>query len=273
MSVPVRTTLAAVGLAAAFALAPSDASAGGSVKMLVLKEHGIGTAAQAQPFIDKIMAAAAQQNGWAGASGVYHTTRSGAEAFVQSDKPSYGILSLSAFLAFMGKHNVEPIGQVSSSTSGGQQYFLVSKNQADINACKGKTLATDHGDDPKFINKVVFDGKYALTDFTLVTTTRPIQTLKKVDAGEAECALIDDAQLGQVASAAPGLKTVWTSGKLIPLVVVAFPSADKAEKTKFQGNLGNLCASAGNACKEVGITALTSANAATYDAIIKAYNK
>ena len=54
---------------------------------------------------------AAQQNGWSGAKGAYHTSRSNAEGFVNSDKPHFGILSLAAFLDFRGKYNVEVIGQ------------------------------------------------------------------------------------------------------------------------------------------------------------------
>ena len=41
----------------------SVSEAGGDVKIFVLKEHGVGGATQAQPFVDKFVAIAAKKNG------------------------------------------------------------------------------------------------------------------------------------------------------------------------------------------------------------------
>ncbi|MEO5731074.1 MAG: hypothetical protein ABI134_11645, partial [Byssovorax sp.] len=57
----VRSTLAVLGLATASVVASPPASAdGGSVGVLVLKEHGVGSSAQAQPYVDKFVALAAK---------------------------------------------------------------------------------------------------------------------------------------------------------------------------------------------------------------------
>lgn len=272
--VPVVPVVAA--LAAALALVSSPSSAGDTVNVLVLKEHGVGTAAQAQPYVDKLMAAAAKANGWSAAKGGYHTGRADAEKWIGTEKPRYGILSLAAFLGLRGKHNLEVVGQVSAARAGGQQYHLISKTQSDAAGCKGKALATDHGDDVKFVDNVVFGGKQKLADFKVVTTTRPIQTLKKVTAGEADCALIDDAQLAELAKVEGGaaVKSVWKSDKLPPMVVVAFPSAPAADKKTFQTNLGKLCEGDGKTvCSEVGISSMKSASSADYQAVITAYGK
>src|SRR5262249_29739718 len=149
----------------------------GSVGILVLKEHGVGSAAQAQPYVDKFVAIAAKRNGWSDAKGQYHTTRASADTWSAANKPHYGILSLGGFLRLKGKHNLEVIGQVTVARAGGQQYHLISSSQGDLAACKGKRLATDHGDDPKFIDNVVSGGKFKLGDFTMVATTRPLQTI------------------------------------------------------------------------------------------------
>jgi hypothetical protein len=101
-----------------------------------------------------------------------------------------------------------------------------------------------------------------VTDFTLVATTRPVQTIKKVIAGEAECALIDDAQFAELGKIEGGaaLKSVWKSDKLPPMVVVAFPSAPAAERSAFKGSLGQICGGDGKAaCGEVGIKDLSAA--------------
>lgn len=280
MRLSLRSLLAPLALsatvAATVAVAPTDAHADNDVNVLVLKEHGVGTAAQAQPYVDKLVVMAAKQAGWASAKGSYQTTRTGAEKYITDGKPHFGILSLAAFLGLKDKHKLEIIGQVASSRAGGQQYHLISKNAADAAGCKGKQLATDHADDTKFIDNVVFGAKMKLSEFTLVATTRPIQTVKKVIAGEAECALVDDAQYAELANVegAGGIKSVWKSDKLPPMVIVAFPSAPAAEKKGFQGAFGKVCEGDGkDVCKEVGISAMKTAATTDYQTVITAYTK
>ncbi|MBK8254144.1 MAG: hypothetical protein IPK82_15940 [Polyangiaceae bacterium] len=271
-----RSLLTPLGFAAAAFMVADSANAAGDVGVLVLKEHGVGSAAQAQPYVDKLVALAAKHSGWSGAKGSYQTTRTGAEKFITDSKPNYGILSLAAFLGLKDKHKLDVIGSVSSSRAGGQQYHLVSKNAADAAGCKGKALASDHADDQKFIDNVVFAGKMKLADFTLTATTRPIQTIKKVVADEAECALIDDAQFAELANVegASAIKSVWKSDKLPPMVIVAFPTASADERKGFQGAFGKVCEGDGkDVCKEVGISAMKTASVADYQTVITAYAK
>lgn len=252
---------------------PAQAAEG--VNVLVVKEHGVGGAAQAQPFIDKLVAVVAKMNGWASASGKYVTKREQAEEYIHSSEPHYGIISLAAFLGLGAKHKLDVVGKAEVSTAGGRQYHIVSKNAADLAGCKGKTLASDHADDPRFIEKVVAGGSFVLADFTLVATTRPVQTLKKVTGGEAECALIDDAQLAELGKIEGGaaVKSVWKSKELPPMVIVAFPSAPAEGRKAFAGSLGKVCQGDGAAvCREAGLKALKTAGAADYAEVVSAYN-
>jgi hypothetical protein len=272
-----RSIVGATAVATAVGLLSATAAAGGGqVGILVLREHGVGSAAQAQPYIDKFVGIAARQNGWAGAKGEYHATRANAESFISAQKPQYGILSLGAFLGLKSKHNLEVIGQVNVSRAGGQQYHLISKTASDLAGCKGQALASDHADDAKFIEKVVAKGAFKLGDFKLVTTTRPLQTIKKVVNGDATCALIDDAQLAELShiDGAAGVKSIWASDKLPPMVLVAFPAASAADRKAFQGTLGKLCEGEGKStCGEVGILSLKSAGTQDYASVISAYDK
>lgn len=275
---PALSSLAALTvLTALTAFAPAPASAGdGTVHVLVLKEHGVGSAAQAQPFVDKLVAHTAKRNGWADAKGQYHSAREAAETYIKEQRPRYGILSLGAFLGLRDKHGLEVLGQVSAARAGGQQYHLISRSAADLAGCKGKRLASDHADDARFLEGVVAKGKFKLGDFTLVATTRPVQTLKKVIGGEAECALVDDAQLAELAhlKGAEGVRSVWASDKLPPMVIVAFPAAPAAERKALQGSLKTLCDAEGKAtCAEVGIDTIKAAAAADLQAVIAAYGK
>lgn len=269
--------VALLGVALTTCVALLSASAeGDTVGILVLKEHGVGSPSLAQPYLDRFVALAAEQNEWGNAKGMYYTNRSGAETFIQEQKPHYAILSLAPFLALKDKYHLQVIGQVAVTLVGGKQYSLISKRATDLAGCKGNSLATDHADDVRFIDKVVAAGKFKLADFKLVQTQRPLQTIKKVIEDAADCALVDDAQVTELAhlEGADGVRPVWTSAELPPMVVVAFPNAPADERTRFQENLGKICDDDGkNACAEVGIVSLRDAGAADYAAVVKAYGK
>ena len=95
--------------------------------------------------------------------------------------------------------------------------------------------------------------------------------MKKVVDDQDACALIDDAQLPSADSA--GLKQVWASAKLPPMVIVAFPSASAEGRKTFQSNMGKLCQGSGaQLCAQVGLQSLKAAGPAGYAAVIAAYN-
>lgn len=265
----------AAALLSTLALAPREADAVEGVNILILKEHGVGSAASAQQYVDTLVAAVAKQNGWAAAAGKYHTARSSAKTWIKEADPHYGILSLGAFLDLRGTYKLDVIGSAEVVGGGGLQYSIVSASAASLADCKGKTLGTDHGDDVRFIDKVVSASDFDLADFQVVDTKRPVKTIKGAIAGEVVCALIDDAQLASVAKTEGGdrLKTVWQSKALPPMVVVAFPSAPAAERKAFTPNLGKVCSGDGaSACKEVGLAKLSATGNETYAAVIKAYD-
>lgn len=246
------------------------------VWILVVKEHGVSSPTLVQPYLDRFVAIAAEQNDWTDAKGQYYNNRSAAEAFIQTRQPHYGIFSLPAFLALRAKYELEVLGQVAVSLAGGRQYSLISKSETDLAGCRRKTVASDHTDDARFIERVVAGGEFTLADFTVVQTQRPLQTVKKVINGEAVCVLIDDAQLAELPhlEGADGLRTVWKSAELPPMVMTAFPTAPEAERKRFQEHLANLCDNDGqSACAQVGIVSLKAAGAKDYAAVVAAYGQ
>jgi hypothetical protein len=269
--------LSVAALGAAFAtIAPARSHAGQEVGIVVLKEHGVGSAAQAQPFVDKFVALAAKKAGWGSAKGRYLTERKAAEELIDKEKPQFGILSLAAFLAMKEPRKLETLGRATVSRAGGQEYHLVSKTAGDLAGCKGQKLATDHADDAKFVERVVAKGAFKLSDFQLEATKRPLQGMKMVLKDEAKCALIDDAQLAEMASLEGGkdLRSVWKSDKLPPLVIVAFPSASPDEKTALRAQIGKMCEADGKPiCGEIGIAALEPATDDAYAQVLAAYRK
>jgi len=246
------------------------------VLILVVKEHGVSAASYAQPYVDKFAVLAAAVNNWPSAKGIYLTNRGEAQTFMASNKPTFGIFSLPAYLALRQKHQMRVVGQVSAALVGGRQYSLVSSAATDLKGCKGKTLATDHADDPRFLDRVVAAGQFTLKDFQLLPTQRPLQTIRKVVNGDAVCALIDDAQLAELAhiEGAGAVRPVWQSAELPPMPLVAFPKATAAMSKGFQDNLGKLCENeAKSTCEEVGIQSLRAASDNEYAALLTAYGK
>ena len=244
------------------------------VGIVVLNEHGVGNASLSQPYLDQMVAIAATQNNWGAARGQYCTSRSAAEVFIRSQAPHYGIFSLAAFLAMRRSYRLEVIGTVEVSLVGGRQYHVISQEAANLDACRGRTLATNHGDDPRFVNRIVLAGASKLADFTLVETQRPLLTIKKVLTGEAECALIDEAQLAELPhiEGAEGIRSIWNSQELPPMVVVAFPAAPRSEKQEFRKNLPHVCDGDGRGvCAAVGIISLKPATGSPYAAVVAAY--
>jgi len=268
--------LAAAGLLwVACAVAP-PVRAEGEIEILVVKEHGVGSPTLAQPYVDRFVAVAAQQNGWPGAKGQYFGTRNAAETYLASHQPHYGILSLAAFLAMRKPHHLEVVGKVASTLAGGEQYFVVSKTATDLAGCKGQVLASDHTSDAQFVEKVVARGDFKLADFKLLRNQRPLQSLKQLLGGEATCALIDDAQLGELQRLPGGsdVHPVWKSRQLPPMAVVAFPAAPAAERKAFQASLDGVCDEAGqDACAEIGIHMLDAASPDDYAEVVAAYGR
>ncbi|HEY6078532.1 MAG TPA: hypothetical protein VIW29_07005 [Polyangiaceae bacterium] len=266
-------TLAGVALGLLASARPAPAAPPRA--FVVLLEHGSGTPGRAQPFLDELLLVVAKQNQWPKPLGRYFSERAPALDFVQKEQPSFGILSLGAFLALKGSWSLSVVGEVVAPKAGGRQYFLVSKRAAALAACKGQPLTTTFASDAKLVDQVVAGGAFRLADFKLVEARRPLEPLKQVLRGEAACALIDDAQLEATHHIEQGqeLKPIWRSAELPGMPVVAFPRADAASVQTFKQSLGELCTKAKQACTNVGIEVMRPSDAARYRAVLDAYSK
>ena len=255
---------------------PQTASAAEPVHFVVLRENGMGSAAQAKPYVDELMKLFAKKNGWASAKGKYMTRRKRARRYIKKKKPQFGILSLGAYLSLHEKHSLSVLGTVDAARAGGRQYHLISRSAAGLNGCKGKALASNHLRDKRFINRVVLRGEAQLSDFEVTKTRRPVQTIKKVTSGKAVCALVDDAQLAELKhiDGTNGIKTVWSSKKLPPMPVVAFSSATAADRAKLRRTLSGLCSGQGRTtCDKVEIRSLKPASDGSFATVRKLYGR
>jgi len=242
---------------------------------IVLREYGVGAASRAQPYLDELLRVVAEQNHWAKATGKYFSERSSALAFVREEKPDFGILSLPAYLALKETLSPSVIGEVLAPQAGGRRYFLVSKQARALEGCVGHRLATTFAPDAKFVDRVVAGGAFKLADFTLVSAQRPLEPLKQVIREEADCALIDDAQLAATGHIEHGseLHSAWRSAELPGMAVVAFPRAEAAAVKSLKQSLPSLCAKAKQACQSVGIDLIQASSDERYRALLAQYSK
>ncbi len=257
----------------AAASAPEEGASPPATHFLVFRQGGAGSATTAQTYVDQVMARIGSLTGWS-MSGKYVTTRAQADAYIAESSPKFGLVSLSAFLPMASKHKLRATGKAKVKGGGGGQYFIVSKNQFELEGCKGKTLASDHADDAKFVDNVVFAKKMSLGDFELQKTKRSLQTVKAVIRGEAECALVDDAQVADLGHVEGGasLRAVWSSETFPGLVVVDFASASKDESKAFAKALPEVCEGDGaRACTAAGIESLEVAGAKEFQKYLDAY--
>ncbi len=268
-----RHFLGAVGALAGLFTA-ALAQAGPNVHFLIVMENGIGSPGQAQPYVDSLMELAKKANGWEAVEGKYAAKRKAAKAYIKEKAPQFGIFSLGAFLRMRQENGLEVLGVAEVQAAGGRTFHLVSKTAQDLSGCKGQKLASNHFGSKRFLERVVFGGAFALMDFERVKTNRPVQTLKAVLRDEAVCALIDDAQLGELANLEGGsaVKSVWRSQELPPMAVVAFSGTPTADRAKFKTSLASLCSGEGkSACDKVGIKAIRTADEAVFATAIQRY--
>lgn len=242
--VPVAALAGALALQAPTAAAAEpESKADEGVGFVVVREGSVGSSSAAQRFVDDLLTAVAKSAGWPAAHGKFLSSRKLGVKYIDAEKPHFGFLSYGTYLALQKSHELTALGRAKISGGGGGQYFIVSKNQFNLDGCKGKALASNHATDDVFVNEIVLGDGLSLSEFELSVTRRPVQTLKAVINDEAECALIDDAQIMTLASIDGGaeLRAVWSSRELPPIIAVAFGNAEPAESKAFVAAIPNIC--------------------------------
>jgi len=269
----------ALGLLASIAFAAPTTAAQPDpdhhVKVVVLLENNIG-GTRAQGYIDRLLEVVAKECRWPEVSNSYATGKGPAVSYIEEERPQLGLFSLGAFLALESAHRLEVVGQAYAAAAGGRQYFVVTRDGARIEDCQGERLVSNHLDDARFIDNVVFAGHLRLDEFEIVRAARPVQPLRMVMRGEAHCALIDDAQRVTMANLADAveLREVWASAPLPPMPIVHFPNASPRLVAGFRDAMPRVCRGEGQAvCSDAGLEGLRPASAEDYQALIRAYRE
>lgn len=237
----------------------------------------------AQPYIAKFTKHIEATMGWpAGtATGKFFSNRKESLDFIDKQKPGFGLMEPGLYAELRKQHSLEPLAQVVSADLNTGRLVLVVKdpNIKALQDLKGKRLFTQLADMPRYLSKIVFDGKVdAATFFTLKPTRQAMRGVYAVVRGDAEAALLDEGQFEAAKRVEGGatLRALQVSSPLPPLPLVAFGKAmDGKERAKLAQVLLTLCGTptGGEVCKEMHITRFAPVDGAVFKALQTEYDR
>lgn len=240
-----------------------------------------GDAETAQPYIDRFAAHLEGLTGWPKASlkGRFAPGKKEALAYIESQKPGFGVLEPSLYLELRKSHKLTAIADVNGPDLNSPQLHVVVKDAAvkGLDDLKGKKVWTHLADVPDFLGKVVLDGKEPPDKrFALKQVSSAMKAARAVLRGEADAAILDDEQLAAAKKMEGGaaLRSVFDSATLPPVVAVVFGGTPPADQTTLSKSLVSLCEAKGGAeiCKEMHIHNFTPPNPAVWSAAQKRYD-
>jgi ABC-type phosphate/phosphonate transport system substrate-binding protein len=256
---------------------------------LIIEHAGAGgSQEEAQPYIDKFVGYVEKALGWAphSATGAFSPDPKDAIQQIEKKKPVFAMLDPDLWLQLRKKDSLEPIVQAEGKRqSSGKMYVLIKKDAPaqKLDELKGKKLASNHLQSAKFLSKVVFDGKIDVDKFfVLQPLTSLPRALKAVDRGEADVALIDQADMDYLKSSnsvyLTSMRVVHETAKVPPTPLVAFQKVATEKDTQtLKKVLIGMCSDEKNGgaqiCKDLEIDRFKAPDKAAFDEAVRKYEK
>jgi len=191
--------------------------------------------------------------------------------------PKFAITSLGLYLELRGQHNLVPVVQPRIKGRTSERYRVMARKDKykSLDELKGKTLGGTVLEEPSFIGRIVFAGKYdPASFFVLKPSNQAIRALRALDKGELDAVVLNEQQFGALGSlqmAAP-LEAVFTSEE-IPLMGVMANSAitTAEERARFGKALEGMCTDAEGKklCELFGVEAFANVDAAVFEPMVR----
>lgn len=169
---------------------------------------------------------------------------------MEENKPKFAITSLGLYLEMRSAHHLIPLVQPKIKGKTGERYRVVAAKGKyhSLDDLKGKSLGGTVLEEPVFLGKIVFAGKYdPASFFVLKPSNQPIRTLRALDKGELDAAVLNEQQyagLDALALANP-LEAVFTSEEIPLMGLAADGEATTAEeRARLAQALEGMCADA-----------------------------
>lgn len=236
-----------------------------------------GAKAYMAPFFRRIESLA----GWPASTinGSFHPRYSGCMSRIRAVKPGYAVLSLGVYLEQRKSLRLRVIGSVDILYGAGSRLYLVVKKgrYTSLAQLKGKQLTSDHLEESKFLNKVMFGAKIDVnTHFTLKKVRATTKGMRDVKRGRADATIINDQQLRLMKKRGYPLVVLHKSPRLPGAPLVALGSyARSGDVTKMKKVAAAMCSGSQGKklCRSTGIKRAQRASNSTYARMVRLFGK
>jgi ABC-type amino acid transport substrate-binding protein len=175
------------------------------------------------------------------------------------------------------QHNLVPVVQPNIKGRASERYrVMVQKDKyKSLDELKGKTLGGTVLEEPSFIGKIVFAGKYDPTSFfVLKTSNQAIRALRALDKGELDAVILNEQQFGGLASLQmkTPLEAIFTSEEIPLMGVVANSATTTAEeRARFGKALEGMCTDTEGKklCDLFGVESFDNVEAVAFEPMVK----
>lgn len=190
--------------------------------------------------------------------------------------PQFAITSLGLYLDQRDAAHLLPVAQPRIRGRSTERYRVVAAKGrfTGIDGLKGRRLGGTVLEDPAFVERIVFAGRYKLDGFDVRPSNQALRALRAVDQGELDAVILDEQQYAGLASLPlrNGLDVVFTSEEIPLMGVVGNATTSSADdRTRFVRALEDLCADAEGQklCGLFGIEAFRPVDPRIFDPMIR----
>lgn len=261
------------GIVVLLILAPAALEA----RSLVLCYPGGGVKARdAQPSTEKMLRLVEQLGGWkTGTFESFFTSRADeCERWMVEKKPDFAIVTLGYWLDHGAADGWEPLVQpkVHGKTTEVFRVVVRKGTYRDLEGLQGRSLGGTPLEEPRFVERVILQGRYRLTDFEVRPTQQALKALRALHERELEAVILNDQQFRSIDSLPFGaeLEPIFASDP-VPLmgVVAQVQRTTPDERKRLQKAMQGFCGhpEGKGFCELFGIDAFLPANGSVYDAV------
>lgn len=244
-------------------------------RSLVLCYPGGGVKARdAQPSTEKMLRLVERLGGWkAGTFESFFTAKGDeCERWMAEKKPDFAIVTLGYWLDHGSSDGWEPLVQpkVQGKTTEVFRVVVRKGTYRDLDGLKGRSLGGTPLEEPRFVERVVFQGRYRLSDFQVRPGLQALKALRALNERELEAVILNDQQFRSIDSLPFGaeLEAIFASEPIPLMGVVAHTQRTTPEERKrLQKAMQGFCGHPDGKgfCELFGIDAFLPANGSVYD--------
>ncbi|WAR44823.1 sterol transporter periplasmic substrate-binding protein BstB [Methylomonas rapida] len=200
---------------------------------------------------------------------------------IAEQNPRFAITSLGLYLELRNQYNWQPVVQPKIKGRTSERYrLMVQKDQyRSLDELKGKSLGGTVLEEPAFIGKIVFAGRYDPSNFfALKNSNQAIRALRALDKGELDAVMLNEQQFGALDSLhlQTPLVALFTSEEIPLMGVVANSAMTTAEeRARFGKALEGMCTDAEGKklCDLFGVESFVGADQTVFEPMIKLWTE